>query len=77
MINQIRQYQSIHDRMLDDACDKFRKALQGSSAFCVAGKIEKKGKTLYVKIHMEAEEMRRLDQIFEEGNSQHADGKRV
>ena len=47
----MNQYESIQRSMLDEACANFQKTFDATSHRNVKGaRIEKKGKTLYVKI---------------------------
>ena len=62
----IRQYESVQSIMLDQACENLRKALYGAESCDIGGTIQKKGKTLYVKIRMdEAEDFRHFDRVIE------------
>jgi len=63
----IRQYESVQSVMLDAACENLCKALYGADSCSIGGTIQKKGKTLYVKIRMnEADELREFDKIISE-----------
>lgn len=61
----IRQYESVQSVMLDQACENLRRALYGAESCDIGGTIEKKGKTLYVKIRMN--EFSEFDKIISEG----------
>ena len=63
----IKQYESVQSAMLDAACKNLRKALYGAESCDIGGTIQKKGKTLYVKIRMdEATELREFDRMVTE-----------
>jgi hypothetical protein len=62
----IKQYESVQSAMLDAACENLRKALYGAESCDIGGTIQKKGKTLYVKIRMnECSEFRHFDRVIE------------
>ncbi len=46
-------YEEAMKALLDDACKQFQSALNGAEKVEAYGRIEKKGKTLYIKIHTE------------------------
>lgn len=61
----IKQYESVQSVMLDAACEQLRLAMYGAESCDIGGTIQKKGKTLYVKIRMN--EFSEFDKIISEG----------
>jgi len=64
----IKQYESVQSAMLDAACENLRKALYGAESCNIGGTIQKKGKTLYVKIRMDGTkcgEFQHFDRVIE------------